>query len=257
MKKRMLLLGVVGILALTAAATATAAAYYVRVTPTNFLSIFNRGDNRPVSDWRLVTGPARPPLGRGSLELRTDDANAKQQHLETQQQGAALTSVNALGYFTYRHPESTGSPVAVAAINMEVYGTVAENPIGYATFVYEPVYNGVVASGSWQFWDAYRGGSALWWSTRDLRNPVTGDLLVCNPNGVNAALPVCIGKIYVPWKVLVAAAGTNAKVLSYGVDQGTGAPGIISNADALYIGAGGNYWGYDFEPGGGGADGDS
>jgi hypothetical protein len=260
LKKRLLIFSVGAVAALALAGVALAAVYYVRVTPANFLAIFSQGENGPASSWAIVNGPARPPLGRGSLELTTEDANSKQQHLETQQRGKLLSTINAMGYFTYRHPESTGSPVQVAAINMEVVGTLAVRPDGtpttggYATFVYEPVYNGAVLSGQWQYWDAYRNGTGLWWSTRDIPDG-NGGYLVCRQGNPS---PLCTyDKFYLPWAALVAVSGPTAQVWTYGVDQGSGAPNITSNADALYIGAAGDYWAYDFEPGRRGNGGDN
>ena len=68
-------------LALVSTAVALAAVHVITVTPSNFNAIFNRGENRPISSYRFVNGPAKPPLGRGSLELNTGDAAGKQQHL--------------------------------------------------------------------------------------------------------------------------------------------------------------------------------
>jgi hypothetical protein len=256
LKKSIVLLSLA--VALVCAASATAAIRFVTVTPSNFNSIFTRGDSRPISSYRLVTGPATPPIPRGSLELTTEDSAGKQQHLETQQQGTPIASISRMGYASYRHAESTGSPVQVAGLNLEVVGANTGTATGYATFVYEPVYNGTVVPGRWQLWDAYRGGSAVWWSTRDILD-ATGAPVVCNPNGALATTSLCVGRVYVPWSVLVAA-NPNAVVLSYGVNQGTGAPGIISNVDGLLIGTAADTWIYNFEPGrmhgGGGGDDD-
>jgi hypothetical protein len=236
-------------LTLVCAGVAFAATHVITVTPSNFNAIFNRTDVRPVSHYAFVNGPAVPPLGRGSLELTTVDSNGKQQHLETQQSGRPISAVNQMSYWTYRHAESTGVPVQVAAINMEVLGANTGVSGGYATFVYEPVYNAPppVADNVWQRWDAYRSGTAIWWSTKDIPGPVPGTFLVCNPNGPNAGSPACANKLFVPWAVLVAA-NPGATILSYGVNQGSGNPGLISNVDALSIGVGDDHWVYDFEP---------
>lgn len=232
-------------LALVCAGVALAATHTVKVTPKNFTAIFDRGDNRPVSSYAFVNGPAKPPLGKGSLQLTTGDAAGKQQHLETQQQGLPIGDIDQMSYWTYRHAESTAPPVQVVGINMEVLGANAGTPTGYATFVYEPVYNvpPPVADNTWQSWDAYRGGNAIWWSTRTIS--VAGVPVVCSPSDSS---PLCVNKVYVPWSVLVAA-NPGATVLSYGVNQGSGSPGLIDNTDALSIGANGDRWVYDFECG--------
>src|SRR6476620_5767536 len=52
---------------------ASAAESYVTVTPQNFNAIFNTTDVRPMSSYRFRFGPAKPPLGLGSLQLTTVD----------------------------------------------------------------------------------------------------------------------------------------------------------------------------------------
>jgi hypothetical protein len=221
--------------------TASAAGFhYVRVTPGNFNAIFSVQTTLPTSSYRFVTGPAKPPLGRGSLELTTVDSSGHQQHLETQQRGAPIASVSQMGYWTYRHPESTGNPLVVAALNMEVLTNPSGSggTFGYTTLVFEPIYNQPppVTSGSWQAWDAFRSGTALWWSTH--------------------AIPgVCAQLCLVPWSVIVAT-NPQAVVFSYGVNQGSTNPGITSNVDALYIATHTDAWVYDFEPGSARCEGD-
>jgi hypothetical protein len=242
MRKSVLGLLIVG-LTLACAGVAFAATHVIKVTPQNFMAIFPGGDNRPVSHYAFVKGPPTPPLGKGSLELTTEDAAGKQQHLEYQQQGSPISTVNEMSYWTYRHAESTAPSVQVVGLNMEVLGANTGTTSGYATFVYEPVYNGgVIAPDTWQSWDAYRGGNAIWWSTRTIS--VGGVPVICSPSDAN---PLCVNKVYLPWNVIVAA-NPGATILSYGVNQGSGSPGLIDNTDALSIGTGNDRWIYDFEP---------
>ena len=117
---------------------------------------------------------------------------------------------------------------------MEVLGANTGTSTGYATFVYEPVYvPPPVADNTWQSWDAYRSGNAIWWSTRTISVGRRAGRL--QPERHLAALRE---QVYVPWSVLVAA-NPGATVLSYGVNQGTGSPGLIDNTDALSIGVNG------------------
>lgn len=227
---------------------------YVTVTPDNFQAIFSGGESRPMSSFAFVTGPAKPPLGDGSLELTTVDAAGKQQHLETQQQGTKIAAIDMMGYGTYQHPGST--PQVVASINMEIFtnpglptcasGTppiLGETCNRYTTLAFEPYLNGIVTPGAWQLWDAYRGGNALWHPS--YTRPI--------PGSDSTGAPV-------PWNALVAA-NPNAIVLSYGVNQGSANPNVISNVDALTIGTAARRTVYDFEPsnshGGHGQGGDS
>lgn len=216
-------------LALVCTGVALAAVHVIKVTPKNFNAIFNRTDVRPDSDYKFVVGPPAPPLGKGSLELITRDSNGKQQHLETQQQGIPIADVSSMSYWTYKHA-TTGSPVQVASINMEITSPT----VPYATLVFEPVYNtpqGPLVTGQWQHWDAYFGGNAIWWSTRVLPG----------------APMVCAFDCFVTWNTIVAA-NPGAKIISYGINQGTGNPNIDSNVDALHIDTAANSWTYNFEP---------
>ena len=98
-----------------------------------------------------------------------------------------------------------------------------------------------VADNVWQSWDAYRSGTAIWWSTRTIT--VGGVPVICSPSD---ASPLCVNKVYMPWSAIVAA-NPGATILSYGVNQGTGSPGLIDNTDALTIGTGSDRWVYNFE----------
>jgi hypothetical protein len=233
MKRRRVLLGTLFLpaLLLSVAMPTTGSAaglHYVAVTPSNFTTVFPGGDNKPISSYRFVDGPATAPLGRGSIELTTVDTAAKQQHLEYAQYGTRITTINWMGYSTYKHLDAMHpNPITDVAINMEIWQT---GTTGYTTLVYEPYFNGVVIPNQWQHWDAFAGGTGRWWSTHDSIVPLT-------PRHT----PVL-------WSAIVAA-NPNAKVISYGINQGSGNPLTLSNADALYIGlTTWDFWVYDFEP---------
>lgn len=205
--------------------SATAADNAVTVTPQNFDAVFPRTDVRPTSSYAFRFGPATPPLGVGSLQLATVDGAGKQQHLGLDQQGTPLSAINGMSYSTYREQ---GQLLQDTAINMEV---LTSPPGGYTTLVFEPVYNldqGLVANGLWQTWDAYNGGTARWWSTRSIPG-------------------VCARDCFVPWSVIVAA-NPDAVVASYGLNQGSGNPGLTVDNDALKISTSADSWTYDFEP---------
>lgn len=208
---------------------AKAATVTTTVTPSNFNTIFTKHDVRPTSSNNFVVGPSTPPAGIGSLELTTSDGTAKQQHLEEQQLGASLSSVDALSYSTYRQSDSTGQTFQVPSINMEI--TTDGTAAGYTSLVFEPVYQSggaaAIQNDQWQTWNAY-GNNAIWWSTHSIPG-------------------ICAFTCYVSWSDIVAA-NPGAVILSYGVNQGSGNPGIHANVDALTIGLNGNTTVYDFEP---------
>lgn len=228
------------------AVPASAEVSYVRVTPDNFKSVFPDGTVRPISSREFVAGPARPPLGSGSLQLQTVDSNGKQQHLTRRHAGTPLAAIRHMGYSTYRHAFSvTSHPEQVVAINMEIFTNpgqpncttspvpgVAETCNRYTTLVFEPIYNkgqGPVTPGVWQHWDAYDDGKAIWWSSKEI-----------------AGVETPFGQ-FEPWAAIVAA-NPNAVVLTYGPNQGGGNEGLTSNVDALHIGTRSRGAVYDFEP---------
>ena len=192
----------------------------------------------PTNEWVLYTraagngtfrpGPATPPAGVGSIELVTPTGADKVYLFNFEQVGTTLSTVDAIGYSTYR---TAGSAQQVAAINIQVDVNGAA-PGGFTTLVFEPVYNtdqGSVVSGTWQNWDAYNGGNAIWWSS----NPI--------PSAPNR-------DTFVTWDTIVAANPDAVIVGGFGVNQGSGNPALTTAVDALTIGADDHSVTYDFEP---------
>src|SRR3954451_25115 len=217
--------------ALIPAGSALAATSTVKVTDND---VVRQPDGTPpTNNWVLYTrnagtaafrtGPATPPLGAGSLELTTPTGADKIQAFNYDHVGTALADVTAMGYSNYR---SAGSLQQTTAINVEVDVNGAD-PGGFTTLVFEPVYNtdqGPVLTGVWQNWDAYNGGNARWWSTR--------------------AIPgVCAFDCFVSWSAIVAANPNAVIVGAYGLNQGSGNPGLVASNDALKF----NSTTYDFE----------
>lgn len=103
---------------------------------------------------------------------------------------------------------------------------------GFTTLVFEPVYNttqGAVASGQWQTWDAYAGGSAIWWSSNPINVAPTRDY-------------------FVTWQSIVDANPAAVIVGGFGINQGSGNPALTTASDNLSIGYGDSCFSYDFEP---------
>lgn len=174
------------------------------------------------------TGPGTPPSGVGSFELTTPTGADKATLFNYDHVGTALADIDKIGYATYR---TAGEAQQVAALNIQVDINGAA-PGGFTTLVFEPVYNtnqGVVTDGVWQTWDAYSGGQAIWWSS----NPI--------PSAPNR-------DTFVSWATIVAANPDAVIVGGFGVNQGSGNPGLISAVDVLTLGSGGDCVTYDFEP---------
>lgn len=180
----------------------------------------------------FVTGPGAPPLGTGSYQLTTPDGSAKANLKTVAQRGSRLDAIDAMGYSTHRSSVSTGQPFQVPAINMEIFTNASGPDTGYATLVFEPVYQpggaSAIVDDTWQDWDAYASGAGVWWSTKQIG-------------------AICAFNCFVAWNDIVAAAPAGT-VLTYGVNQGSGNAGIVASTDALAIGIDGNTTTYDFEP---------
>lgn len=224
--------------------TASAADTTEVVTPADLAGgDWYTADTRSPGTGTFENGPAAPPLGTGSFELRTTTNPEKVQLFTDRYDGVRLADIDGLGYSTYRDPASTGFVAGVAALNLRVDLTGDGQPDAY--MVYEPYQdqgNAAVQTGVWQNWDAYRGGQATWWLNTGAAGcgqatPCTWDTIVaafpnatieegvnCGPGGAKAPCPG-----------------------SLGVNQGSFNSGIISNVDALYVSVAGQRTTFDFE----------
>ena len=185
----------------------------------------------PATAGAFVTGPAPAPLGAGSLQLTTANASEKVFLFNYDHVGKSIGAVNAIEYSTYR---TAGSAQQVAALNMQVDVNGLDVAGGFTTLVFEPVYNtaqGAVVSGQWQTWDAF--GSGIWWSTRPINGQCAGATAACDKT----------------WAEIVAH-NPDAVILAFGVNQGSGNPGLVTSVDRLVIGftTAACPFVYDFEP---------
>jgi hypothetical protein len=187
--------------------------------PTSNWVLYTRAGT-PATAGQFVTGPGQAPLGVGSLQLQTNTGSEKVYLFNFDYIGTRLADINKLGYATYRN---SGNDQQVTALNIQVDYNGPEAAGGFTTLVFEPVYNldqGPVLDNTWQTWDAYNGGNAIWWSTR--------------------AIPgVCATSCYVTWDQILAS-NSDATILGgIGFNQGSGNPNLTVNVDALSIGTGG------------------
>lgn len=194
----------------------------------------------PTKNWVLYTrnagtgafrvGPATPPAGVGSFETVTPTGDDKVQLFNFDHVGTKLADIDKMGYATYQ--SSAAVPVQLPAINMTVDYNGPSVAGGFTTLVFEPVYNvaqGPILPATWQTWDAFYGGNAMWWSTRSIPG-------------------VCATACYVPWSTIVAN-NPNATILGgYGINQGSGSIALTASTDVLTIGSNGECVTYNFEP---------
>lgn len=191
-------------------------------------------DTRPGGSSSFDIGPGIPPLGTGSLHIYTNGGSAKVQMVNYSFIGTKLSDITAMSYYAYRTSGSTNSSGQTIGLNIEV--DFKGDGTSYTTLVFEPVYQsggvGAMHTDVWQLWDAFNGGNAKWWSTKDLPNA-----------GVYAS------NSFVTWNSIVISY-PNAKILGiFGFSCGSGWSGQFSGyADALTIGVSGTNTIYDFEP---------
>jgi hypothetical protein len=182
----------------------------------------------------FVPGPAVAPAGLGSLALSVTGTSG---HVSVYNYDhgiifpaadVTLASIDELGYSTYRDGSSV-TPAIVPSYNIEIDYDGPGGVSGYSTLVWEPAYNGGgVLDNTWQTWDAYQGGAAVWWSSQNIPGTPAGttdtwsDILAANPSAT----------------------------VKYGIgpNLGSGASGFKGNVDALKFGFSGNTITYDFEP---------
>jgi hypothetical protein len=202
--------------------------------------ITRQAENTPPTDnWVLYTRATTPGTGTfetgptgsvntGSLRLTTTLGSDKVFLYNFDYDGTALANIDEMSYSTYRH-SGTGSQVTSVNIVIDENGPSGIG--GFATLVFEPVYNldqDPVASNIWQTWDAYNAGNAIWWSTKNIPG-------------------VCAFNCFVTWSSIVAN-NPDATILgAFGLNQGGGNPGLDTSVDALKIGVSGNSTTYDFE----------
>jgi hypothetical protein len=195
--------------------------------PTNNWVLYTRN----AGSGAFISGPSTPPSGVGSLETRTPTGADKVTLFNYDHVGTPLSSVEALGYATYRAANPLDNDAQLPAINVQVdvNGAAAG---GFTTLVFEPVYNtsqGAIQDNTWQTWDAYLGGQAIWWSS----NPIPGA-----PNR----------DTFVTWNTILTNNPNAVIVGGFGVNQGSGNPALVASSDILSIGYGGECVTYDFEP---------
>jgi hypothetical protein len=223
--------------------TASAVDSTVVVTPGDIGSSWFTADTRAPGTGTFTTGPATPPLGTGSFELRTTTNSEKVQLFTNAYNHVKLANIDGIGYSTYRDPSSLGFVAGVAALNIRI--DLTNDGIPDAYMVYEPYQdqgNAAVQSGTWQAWDAYRGGAAKWWI-----NTGAGGCFQntpCTWSSIVAAFPTASvqeGNSCGPGGITSPCPG------SLGVNQGSYNPKIISNVDALYVSVSGAKTTYNFE----------
>jgi Calx-beta domain len=193
----------------------------------------------------FVVGPGTPPLGSGSLSMGVASTSEHRSFYDYEfgscagsptcvGPGTPLSSVNALGYSTYRNASST-QPSVVPTLNVEIDpDSTTTSGVNYSTLVWEPVANSLtVSDGVWQSWNAYNAGAGRWYSTADL----TGyGVLECPAFTCSATWSQIVSNL--PNAIIKYGLGPNA---------GSGWSGFSGNVDDLVVGIGASTKVFNFE----------
>jgi len=193
------------------------------------------GSTRPGGAFSLVSGPAAAPLGIGSLQFTTSDVHASAELFSYSYVGKPLADFDALSYDAYRVSSSTNPKEQTIALALTVDVNGPDVAAGYATLIFEPDYqsggNGAMKTDTWQTWDAYQGGNAIWWATKSIPGA---------PDAFNS---------FVKWSKILAENPQATIAGGVGLFIGSGWAGQFTGfGDALKIGVGGNSATYNFEP---------
>jgi len=190
-------------------------------SPGQFVVINQSGGHGGVG---TVLGPATPPLGSGSLELRVTAAADHWSVYNYDHFGTQLSNITALGYSTYTD-NGTTDPILQIEINPG-NATGTDGGVTYSTLNFEPYLQSAgVTPDAWQTWNVLSGrvwGTKLTGATEDA--PLTwASFLATYPNATIKG--------------------------GFGVNVGSGWSAMTGEADALTIGTAATTTTYIFEPG--------
>jgi hypothetical protein len=216
-----------------------AASSTVTVTSGNMSGWFfwdDRFDTTASATGTLVTGPASPPLGVGSAQLKTPGASDGQALILASYQGTRLADITRLRYSTYRSSSDAGNLLAIALQFNIDYSPTDANAGFQGRLVFEP-YQGAPANpvpqATWQTWDPQAG---KWWASNTSAGGSGG---LCPQSA-----PCTWAQVLSNWTDIRIHPTLGAIVFK----AGSSWAGFDGNVDAFTIGVNGNEVTYNFEP---------
>ncbi|APV50540.1 hypothetical protein BWI17_13065 [Betaproteobacteria bacterium GR16-43] len=218
------------VLVLASPAALGAGAYTYVTAPDNsgsgWWNVDPGADTRSGGTANIVAGPGGPgAVGTGSLRMTSDSSlpggasAAKAQFVTYSFVGTRLSDISGMSYADYRASTSTTNSGQRISLNLQV--DFIGDGTSFTTLVFEPIYQsggaGALVSDQWQAWDAFKGGNAIWWSTK----PIPG---------------VCDFNCFVSWNTILAN-NPNAKIkYLVGFNIGSGWTGQFTGyADGLTL----------------------
>ena len=122
--------------------------------------------------------------------------------------GTLVSAISALGFSSKTIAGQAGVAAPSYQLGIDVDGTLGDNA-GFTTMVYEPYWNGTVATGVWQTWDVAAG---QFWSSKTVGGFTAGaggpplytlaDIKAMAPNAVVVSVGVNIGSYNPSYTVL-------------------------------------------------------
>jgi parallel beta-helix repeat protein len=209
----------------------------VNTSPTGWYFWNDFNDTPTGSPGQLVTGPATPPLGAGSVELgpltTASGATGHSAITTNAYFGTALADITSMSYSTYQP-----GPTLAIAIQFDVQYRTGDSAYG-GRLVFEPYQNGTVVVGSgWQSWSPLAG---KWWASHTDGSGTGGAQVVALPSGNCGISTPCT------WSQILAAFPDAQIYGRFLLKAGSGWSGFDGNADSLTVGVSGSDVTYDFE----------
>ncbi|WP_155858736.1 hypothetical protein [Candidatus Blastococcus massiliensis] len=228
----------VGTFAVTAAvltgtvSPAAAATETDTVRPDRVGADWHLGDTRPSGTATFSDAYGGGGSTSSAVVLSTPESGAKVQMLSDDWAGTPIADITALSYETYL-AESPPNGVALPALNLRVDLSGDGLPDYYLVFEpYQAYGNEAIQSGTWQEWDALKGGDAVWWLSG---HPTCGQAHDCTWDEIVALHPAATVQ-----------EGANFRG-SLGFNQGSGNGGVVAAADLLRVATADRDVTYDFE----------
>ncbi|MES2306634.1 MAG: right-handed parallel beta-helix repeat-containing protein [Gemmatimonadota bacterium] len=198
----------------------------------------DRNDVFTGSPGELVTGPASPPAGVGSVRLGplTDDGTTAAGHsviATNAYAGTPLANITDLSYASYQP-----GPTLAVAMQFDVKYRTTDVAYG-GRLIFEPYQNGAASVGAgWQSWTPLAG---RWWASKTSAAGSGGAQVVALPAGNCAQATPCT------WAELMAAFPQATISGRFLLKAGSNWNGFDGNADNLVVGVSGLTTTYDFE----------
>ncbi len=226
-------LGVASALLLSFAATASAETITSLTNPGSWANNSSNGGNGQIIDVTGLGGnlETNAPAGTGVLELSTNAGGSSKAEVKIQGNFGTIGDFVNSGSMGYDYYQTSGGPSSTIApaLKFEVLDSTNTSGDGYATFIYEPYYNGGV--GAYDTWHnvGITGNSGNFWHTE-----------LYNVSGID------FDETILDWATLLGSM-QDAVITSIIFGIGSGTPNELGYVDNFYFYNGNTSFTADFE----------